>query len=61
VTFNGAAWAEGAQYNYNSTTGLFETVAGEITVPAATYVQDTVTGAWTVIPGESILTVVGTI
>jgi uncharacterized repeat protein (TIGR01451 family) len=61
VTFNSAAWTQGVQYNYNNVTGAFATVTGEITVPAATYVQDPVTGAWTVIPGESVLTVVGTI
>ena len=36
VTFNGTAWAEGTQYTYDQTTGLFTTNAGEITVPAAT-------------------------
>ena len=61
VNFNGAAWSEGVQYNYDEATGLFATVPGAITVPAATYVQDPVTGAWTVLPGESVLTVVGTI
>jgi hypothetical protein len=61
VNFNGAAWTQGVEYNYNQATGAFATVTGEITVPAATYVQDPVTGAWTVIPGESVLTVVGTI
>jgi uncharacterized repeat protein (TIGR01451 family) len=61
VNFNGAAWTQGVEYNYNQATGVFATVPSAITVPAATYVQDPVTGAWTVIPGESVLTVVGTI
>ena len=61
VIFNGAAWSEGAQYNYNEATGLFTTEPGTITVPAATYVQDPVTGVWSVVPGESVLTVIGTI
>jgi uncharacterized repeat protein (TIGR01451 family) len=61
VNFNGAAWSEGVQYSYDEATGLFATAPGAITVPAATYVQDPVTGAWTVIPSESVLTVVGTI
>ena len=61
VTFNGAAWAEGVQYNYNETTGLFTTVAGQITVPAAVYAQDPVTGAYTVTPGIATLVVTGTI
>jgi uncharacterized repeat protein (TIGR01451 family) len=61
VNFNGAAWSEGVQYSYDEATGLFATAPSAITVPAATYVQDPNTGAWTVIPGESVLTVVGTI
>ena len=37
------------------------TVAGQITVPAATYTQDPTTGVWTITPGVSILTVTGTV
>ena len=61
VTFNGATWTQGVQYNYNETTGLFATVPGQIVVPAATYTQDPVTGAFTVNPGIATLTVTGTI
>ena len=61
VTFNGTAWAETTNYTYDETTGQFATVAGQITVPAATYVQDPTTGAWTITPGVSILTVTGTV
>ena len=61
VTFNGAVWTEGVQYNYNETTGLFTTVPGQILVPAATYTQDPVTGAYTVTPGIATLVVTGTI
>ncbi|MBR4864460.1 MAG: DUF11 domain-containing protein [Oscillospiraceae bacterium] len=61
VTFNGTAWTAGAQYNYNEATGLFSTVPGQILVPAATYTQDPTTGAYTVTPGISTLTVTGTI
>ena len=61
VTFNGAAWTQGLQYNYNETTGLFTTVPGQILVPAATYVQDPVTGAYTATPGIATLVVTGTI
>ena len=46
VTFDGAAWTQGVQYNYNEATGLFTTVPGQILVPAATYAQDPVTGAY---------------
>ena len=61
VTFNGTAWTEGVQYNYDETTGLFTTVASQILVPAATYTQDPVTGAYTLTPGIATLVVTGTI
>lgn len=46
VSFNGTAWTEGVDYTYDETTGSFATIAGKVTVPAAEYVQDQVTGAW---------------
>ena len=61
VTFDGAAWTQGVQYNYNEATGLFTTVPGQILVPAATYVQDPVTGVYTATPGIATLVVTGTI
>lgn len=61
VTFNGTAWAETTNYTYDETTGQFATVAGQVTVPAATYVQDPTTGTWTITPGVSVLTVTGTV
>jgi uncharacterized repeat protein (TIGR01451 family) len=61
VTFNGVVWAQGVQYNYNETTGLFTTVLGQILVPAATYGQDPITGVYTVTPGIATLVVTGTI
>ena len=61
VAFNGTAWAEGTNYTYNETTGLFTTVAGQITVPAATYTVDPVTNAVVINPGVSELVVTGTI
>ena len=61
VTFNGVTWTEGVQYNYNEATGLFSTVPSQITVPAATYTQDPVTGAYTLTPGIATLVVTGTI
>ena len=42
-------------------TGQFATNAGQITVPAATYTRDPVTGAVVIQPGVSTLTVTGTI
>ena len=61
VTFNGVPWTQGTQYNYNEATGLFATVPGQILVPAATYAQDPVTGAYTATPGIATLIVPGTI
>ena len=61
VTFEGTPWTQGVQYNYNEATGVFATVPGQILVPAATYTQDPVTGAYTVTPGIATLTVTGTI
>ena len=61
VAFDGAPWTQGVQYNYNEATGLFTTVPGQILVPAATYTQDPVTGAYTANPGVAVLTVTGTI
>lgn len=61
VTFNDTAWTQGANYTYDEATGAFATIAGQITVPAATYVQDGETGRYTIQPGVSVLTVVGTV
>ena len=61
VTYNGTAWTEGTEYTYNAATGAFATVAGNVTVPAATYTQDPVTGIYTVTPGVATLVVTGTI
>ena len=61
VTFNGTPWSEGVEYTYDEATGSFSTVAGQITVPAATYTQDPVTGAYTATPGIATLVVSGTI
>ena len=61
VSFNGVAWTEGVQYNYNEATGQLTTVPSQITVPAATYTQDTATGVWFTTPGTAVLTVSGTV
>ena len=61
VTFNGTAWTEGVNYTYDNATGQFTTIAGQITVPAASFVRDTATGEWTVTPGVSTIVITGTI
>ena len=61
ATFNGVTWTEGTEYNCNQQTGFFETVEGQVTVPAATFAQDPNTGVWSITPGTSTLIVTGTI
>lgn len=51
--------AEGTDYTY-AADGTFQTVAGRITVPAATFATSA-TGEVTVTPGTSVLTITGTI
>lgn len=61
VTFNGTVWSSPSEYMYNTATGVFSTVPGAITVPAATFEQNPSTGEWKVTPGVSTLTVSGTV
>lgn len=60
VKFNGTAWTSETDYTYDGATGAFATVAGRLTVPAATYRRDT-DGKLILTPGVSILTVTGTV
>ena len=61
VMFNQTAWSSPSNYSYNETTGAFATNSGQITVPAATFTRDEVTGVWNISPGISTLVVTGTI
>ena len=61
VSLDGTTWTEGVQYNYNETTGQFNTVPGQIIIPAATYTQDPTSGVWSTVPGTVVLTVTGTV
>jgi len=61
VTYNGTPWTEGVNYDYSEATGTFTTREGQITVPAATFVQDPATGEWVVTPGIATVVVVGTV
>ena len=60
VTLDGAPLSLGTGYTYNAATGLFETVSGVITVPAASFTQNP-DGSYTVTPGSTTLVVVGTV
>ena len=61
VSLDGTALQEGTGYTYNDATGEFATIAGVVTVPAATFSQNTTTGEWTVVPGTAVVTVTGNI
>lgn len=61
VTYNGIALVEGQDYTYNQATGEFATTQGYITVPAASFVQDPVTGEFTVVPAMGTLEITGTV
>lgn len=61
ATFNNTPMALTEDYTYDETTGIFATVAGKITVPAATFTQDMATGEWMTTPGVSTLMISGTV
>ena len=61
ATLDGQPMTLTTDYTYDQAGGQFNTVPGVITVPAATYAQTASTGDWIVTPGESILTVTGTV
>ena len=61
VTWDGTLWAEGTNYTYDSATGQFTTLPGQVTVPAATFTQNPTTGEWITTPGTAVLTVSGTV
>lgn len=61
ATLNGTLLAEGTDYTYSETTGLFQTAESVVTVPAGTFTQDPVTGIWSITPGTSTLVITGTI
>ena len=60
VTLDGTVLTLGTDYTYDEATGAFATVAGRITVPAATYTQNP-DGSWVTTPGTTVLTVTGTV
>ena len=60
VTLDGMPLTEQTDYAYDESTGEFATIAGAITVPAATFAQNS-EGAWITTPGVSTLEVTGTL
>lgn len=61
VTLNGSALTLGTDYSYDAATGAFSTAPGVLTVDAATFQQDPVTGVWQVTPSAATLIVAGTL
>lgn len=61
VTYDDTVLASGTGYTYNTASGVFATVGGALTVPAATYTQDPNSGEITVTPGVGVLRVTGTL
>ncbi|MCM1335199.1 MAG: hypothetical protein NC084_08465 [Bacteroides sp.] len=61
ATLDSTALTEGTDYTYDTGTGVFRTVPGRITIPAATYAVDPTTGAYSVTPGVAVLRVTGII
>ena len=54
------SWTPGTDYTYDEVTGLFTSLPGAITVPAAEYARGA-DGAWVVTPGRTVITVTGRI
>lgn len=61
VTYNGTPWVLSTNYTYDETTGVFRTIEGQITLPAATFTQDEATGVVTVNPSVAVIRITGTI
>ena len=61
VALDGTTLTVGTDYTYSEADGIFSTVPGRITVPAATFTRDPATGAVITTPGTAVLTVTGTI
>ena len=57
--FNGTAWISGADYAYDPDNGVFTSLDGVITVPAAQFIQDEITGEWSTQAGVSTLIIRG--
>jgi len=60
VTLNGSTFPE-TSYSYDETTGVFQTSAGSITVPAATYMQDPTDGRIIINPGIATFVITGSV
>lgn len=57
--FNGEAWASVTNYAYDPDTGVFTSLDGQITVPAAQFIQNEDTGEWSSQAGVSTIIIKG--
>ncbi len=57
--FNGTPWISGQNYSYDPAAGVFTSLEGQLTVPAANFSQIARTGEWTVQAGISTLVIKG--
>ena len=61
MTYNGVPWTAPANYTYNTGTGVFQTAAGQISLPAAQITQDPETGVVSITPATAVIRITGTI
>lgn len=61
VTYNGQLWTLPDDYTYNTLTGVFTTAEGRISVPAAFYTRDPISGRFVMTPGVTVIQVTGTV
>ncbi len=61
VTLDGVTLTEGTDYTYDEATGAFATTLGTVTVPAAAFTQDPMSGEQIITPGTATLTISGTV
>ena len=57
--FNGEPWTSGTNYAYDPDTGVFTSLDGQITVPAAQFIQNPDTGEWSAQAGVSTIIIKG--
>ena len=57
--FNGTTWVSGTNYAYDPDTGVFTSLDGQVTVPAASFSQSDTTGEWAAQAGVSTLVIRG--
>lgn len=61
VTLDGVELDDGVGYTYDEDTGEFRTSEGALPVPAATFARNPETGAVSITPGVTVITVTGNI